>query len=93
MYAFDATTGRTLWVSDDVGAFNSDSTLVANGVVYSCSAKNGSVYALDATSGKTLWISPPADGQIFTMPAVANGMVFLASGSQGGPVYAFRLPA
>ncbi|GAC1350838.1 MAG: hypothetical protein NVSMB27_37220 [Ktedonobacteraceae bacterium] len=92
VYAFDAMTGQALWVSDDVGAFDSDSTLVANGVVYSCSAENESVYALDATTGKTLWVSPPANAQIATTPAVANGMVYLASGSNGGPVYAFRLP-
>ncbi len=64
--------------------------MVANGVVYVCSAGNNSVYALDAATGRPLWASPPANNQIFTTPAVADGVVYIAS--EDGALYAFYLP-
>ncbi len=90
MYAFDAATGDQRWVSGSIGAYNSDSPVVANGVVYGCSAGNNSVYALDAATGRPLWASPPANNQIFTTPAVADGVVYIAS--EDGALYAFYLP-
>ena len=35
VYAFNATTGVSLWASDSIGAYNDDSPEVANGVLYS----------------------------------------------------------
>ncbi len=64
--------------------------MVANGVVYVCSAGNNSVYALDAATGRPLWASPPANNQIFTTPAVVDGVVYIAS--EDGALYAFYLP-
>jgi outer membrane protein assembly factor BamB len=93
VYAFDAITGRTRWRSNPIGAFNADPPMVANGVVYSCSAGDNSVHALDASSGRELWVSPPTEGQLFTTPAVANGVVYIASQDRDGKVYAFRLPS
>ena len=90
--AFHAKTGQQLWVSDIIGAYDADSIMVANSVLYVGSMGNNCMYALDAATGKTLWRSPLTHGQIFATPAVVNGMVYLASGDRAGTIYAFRLP-
>ena len=90
----DATTGKPRWFTDTIGAYNGESPLIANGVVYVCaiSLSQSWVYALDAATGRTLWVSPPFSGQTFTSPVVADGVVYAAIGSMDCTVYAFHLP-
>jgi outer membrane protein assembly factor BamB len=92
IYAFDALSGALRWVSESVGAYNDDSPLVANGVIYVCSSGHYTLYALDATSGRVLWTSPASGDQTFTMPAVADGVVYVSAGNRNVRVYAFHLP-
>ena len=55
----DATTGKPRWFTDTIGAYNGESPLIANGVVYVCaiSLSQSWVYALDAATGRTLGLS------------------------------------
>ena len=77
MYAFNATTGETLWTAPTGGS--ESSPVVAGSVVYIGSGNN--FYALDATTGATLWtaIGPPGGdlGELFGPPAAGNGIVYV----------------
>lgn len=80
IWAFDATTGATLWnvglsVSNIVG-----SPTVADGVVYATSTED-QVVALDAKTGTKIWDAKPQGGSsgFYSAPAVSGGLVFVTS--------------
>jgi len=89
LYAFDAVTGHTRWVSSPIGGVIDSSPTVANGVVY-IGSYDRKLYAFDATTGHTLWVSFPTGDAIFSSPTVANGVVYI--GSYDRKLYAFHLP-
>ena len=79
LYAFNATTGATLW--SVVAGIGGGSPTVANGVVY---VSGDRLYAFDATSGAQLWSATTGAGG--EPPAVANGVVYVT----GDRLYAFN---
>jgi outer membrane protein assembly factor BamB len=84
LYAFNATTGASLWGVNTGGAVES-SPAVVGGVVY-VGSDNGHLSALDAGSGALLWTAATGS-PIFSSPAVAGGVVY--AGSYDGNLYAF----
>ena len=92
LYAFEATTGKKLWVAlnttapSDRGSFIYSTPMVVNGVVYIGSTDHH-LYALDARTGKILWTGATGDA-IFSSPAVVNGVVYI--GSDDHKLYAFN---
>ena len=85
LYAFDAVSGQTRWVSDaHTSPFGSVLTAaVVNGIVYVC-LLDRRLYAFDAASGQLRWTSP-AGNAVFSSPIVVNGVVYVTDPS----VYAF----
>ena len=88
LYAFTATTGKTLWTASTGSYIDSSSPAVANGVVYVGSADH-KLYAFTTTTGKPLWTASTG-AAIDSSPAVANGVVYV--GSADHKLYAFHLP-
>ena len=86
-YAFDATTGKTLWETPSLQgvAFDSSPTVV-NGVVY-VGADDGSLYGLSAITGQIL-SQTLTNGAIDSSPEVVDGIVYV--GSDDGRVYALE---
>ncbi|HTQ53140.1 MAG TPA: PQQ-binding-like beta-propeller repeat protein [Bryobacteraceae bacterium] len=76
LYAFDALTGRRLWVAPtgDKTYHIQPTPAVANDVVYAGSYDG--LYAFDAATGKLRWTALP-DGSIESL-TVANGVVYEA---------------
>jgi outer membrane protein assembly factor BamB len=87
LYALDAATGQTRWVSDQHGftsTANGPTPAVANGMVYSCFPDNR-LYAFDALTGKLRWVSQ-ASNAVDDSPTIVNGVIYLTG---NGSVYAF----
>jgi outer membrane protein assembly factor BamB len=91
LYAFDISTGKTVWGPIDLGssgifaAATYDSgrvfTLNGTGVLQAFSAKNGSL----------LWATQITSQYSFSSPPTAlNGLVYTGAAGFGGTVYAFR---
>jgi len=85
VYAFDATTGRIVWMTPTKDIIYS-SPAVANGVVYVGSA-DFNVYALNASSGHVLWTFRTG-GIVGSSPTVVNDVVYI--GSADSKVYALN---
>jgi serine/threonine protein kinase len=85
VYAFDASTGRIVWMTPTKDTIYS-SPAVANSVVYIGSADN-KVYALNASSGHVLWTFQTG-GVVGSSPTVVNGVVYI--GSADNKVYALN---
>jgi outer membrane protein assembly factor BamB len=64
--------------------------IVANGVVYAGSGKDGFLKAFAASTGAPLLSVQPTGGPIFATPTVANGRLFVATWD--GHVVAYGLP-
>jgi len=82
LYAFDAATGKTRWISDPyraVAATGSvDSTpAVVNGVVYVC-LQDRKLHAFAADTGTFKWVAP-VDNTLSSSPTVFNGVVYASS--------------
>ncbi len=95
--ALDIFTGRLIWQTADptVGAFDSGSVSVANGVIYAGS-QSGSMYALDAATGKVLW-SFASGGTVIDGPSIVDGVLYWGSGysnpgTSNNKLYAFSIP-
>ena len=89
LYAFDAATGKTRWISDPYRAVASsgsvDSTpAVVNGVAYVC-LQDRKLHAFDADTGISRWVAP-VDNTLSSSPTVFNGVVYASSSDS---VYAF----
>lgn len=76
VYAYDATTGNRLWISQTIGNLILSAPTISNGVVY-VGSEDTFVYALNASTGARLW-RHQLGGPIDASPVVANGMVFAA---------------
>jgi outer membrane protein assembly factor BamB len=76
VYAFDATSGKSLWKVAASTAFQAGPA-VADGHVF-VGGEDGVLHALDATSGQSIWTRSLV-GQIGlnAAPAVANGVVYV----------------
>lgn len=85
-YALDASSGSSLWRSQQTGNSIVSTPAIANGVIY-VGSNDGSVYAFSASDGSTLW-SYATGGAIASSPAVVNGVVYI--GSNDGYVYALQ---
>jgi outer membrane protein assembly factor BamB len=85
VWAFDASSGASLWSFATGGAVRSSPAIV-DGVVYAGSS-NGSVYAIDAATGTEIW-SFATGGDVTASPLVVDGLVFV--GSRGGTFYALE---
>jgi outer membrane protein assembly factor BamB len=77
IYACDALTGKTLWLSDLIngGVDTNSSPTVANGIVYIGSGQGGLV-AFDAATGHKRWVTASTAGSTGSSPTVANGVVY-----------------
>jgi hypothetical protein len=95
--ALDVKTGRILWQTPDptVGARDSGSLSVANGVLYAGSFDSaGHMYAMSAATGQILW-SYASGGSVLGAPAIVNGTLYWGSGYRrsntgNNKLYAFR---
>ena len=96
--ALDVSTGRILWQTPDptVGAIDTGSVSVANGVMYAGSY-SGQMCALNAETGKILWTFD-SGGSVIDGPSIVNGFLFWGSGYRRIPpgignnkLYAFTL--
>src|SRR2546427_2818133 len=85
MYAFDAKTGKILWVHDANDGVGS-SPAVANGIVY-VGSDDDNLYAFNARTGVTVWIYTTG-GPVWSSPVVANGVVYV--GSHDNSLYALN---
>jgi eukaryotic-like serine/threonine-protein kinase len=91
LYAYDAATGKQLWVGP-TGAPIGSAPAIANGVVY-VGSLDGLLYAFNASGcgGKAtcqpLWVGATTD-TIASAPTIANGVVYV--GSDDHKVYAFN---
>ena len=87
VYAFDASTGATIWSASNLGGVSLPS--LANGALYvgsvsgSLGSASGSLVALDATTGATLWTTATgvSDGTPAPSPAVSHGVVYISDGA------------
>ncbi|HZU01780.1 MAG TPA: PQQ-binding-like beta-propeller repeat protein [Ktedonobacteraceae bacterium] len=87
LYAFNATTGATLWVTSLSTSWINTTVAVAGGIVYvGCDDSN--LYALNASTGAILWAKNANNSFVFSSPAVANGILYL--GTDNGTFYAFN---
>jgi outer membrane protein assembly factor BamB len=90
LWAFDAVTGQTRWVTDAPksivpGLTGSPSTVaVVNGVVYFC-LQDGKLYAFNAFTGSPRWNST-ADDFIMSSPTIVDGTIYVTGINA---VYAF----
>jgi outer membrane protein assembly factor BamB len=84
VFAFQATTGKTLWAAKTPFGCYNNSTAVANGVVYIAST-DGNVYALNASNGSFLWTFGNGSSTFSFEPTVANGIVYVPS--NGSDIY------
>jgi outer membrane protein assembly factor BamB len=85
LYAFDATTGASVWTYPTGSRIESAPTVV-NGVVYTGN-ENGNLIALNAATGGLIWgVLIPNDGT-YASPTVVNGVVYI--GGINGNVDAF----
>lgn len=92
LYAFDASTGALLWISDK---YHGNSPVVTNGIVYlgtEGSPYGPGVIALKADTGAFLWNFQTQDA-IFNSPAVAYGTVYLQAGYNSYDNYLYALDA
>lgn len=87
LYAFNANTGTTLWVTPLSAAWINTTAAVAGGVIY-VGSDNGKLYALNASTGAILWTSTANNSFVDSSPAVANGIVY--TGTDNGTFYAFN---
>jgi polyvinyl alcohol dehydrogenase (cytochrome) len=96
--ALDVATGNILWQTADptVGAIDTGSVSVANGVMYAGSY-SGQMYALDTKTGKILW-NFASGGTVIDGPSIVDGALYWGSGYRSIPpgignnkVYAFTL--
>lgn len=95
--ALDAQTGKLLWQTADptLGARDSGSVSVANGVLYAGSLDAaGHMYALNTATGQILW-SFASGGSVLDAPSIVNGVLYWGSGYRRGhtgnnKVYAFQ---
>jgi polyvinyl alcohol dehydrogenase (cytochrome) len=94
--ALDVASGKILWQIADptVGAIDTGSVSVANGVMYAGSY-SGQMYALDTSTGQILW-NFASGGSVIDGPSIADGVVYWGSGYRNIPpgignnkVYAF----
>lgn len=76
--AFDAVSGKVLWMHDLIGGTAFASVVYANGVAY-LGLSNGDFYAFDAKSGNQL-LKLAAPDAIAGGPSVANGVVYVPWG-------------
>jgi polyvinyl alcohol dehydrogenase (cytochrome) len=92
----DVASGKILWQIADptVGAIDTGSVSVANGVMYAGSY-SGQMYALDTSTGQILW-NFASGGSVIDGPSIADGVVYWGSGYRNIPpgignnkVYAF----
>jgi polyvinyl alcohol dehydrogenase (cytochrome) len=96
--ALDVATGKILWQIPDptVGATDTGSVSVANGVMYAGS-NSGQMYALDTRTGKILW-NFASGGSVIDGPSIVDSTLYWGSGYRNIPpgignnkVYAFAL--
>ena len=94
--ALDVSTGNLIWQTPDptIGAIDSGSVSVANGVMYAGSM-SGWMYALDAATGEVLW-SFASGGSVADGPSIVDGVLYWGSGytNTGGAntkLYAFSI--
>ena len=96
--ALDVATGRILWQTPDptVGAIDTGSVSVANGVMYAGS-NSGQMYALDTRTGRILW-NFASGGSVIDGPSIVDSTLYWGSGYRNIPpgignnkVYAFAL--
>src|SRR5260221_8498384 len=91
-FAFDATSGRTLWTAD-VGHWPTDDSVgigagpaVIGGVVVA-GGGDAAYYGLDAAAGFLLWrhdLDAGPGGFAWASPLVANGRAYVGVASEGG---------
>jgi outer membrane protein assembly factor BamB len=74
VYAYDASTGKRLWISGKIGNMILSAPTIANGVVY-VGSEDSYVYALNASTGARLW-RHQFGGPIYASPIVVNGTVY-----------------
>ncbi len=74
VYAYDASTGKRLWISGKIGNMILSAPAIANGVVY-VGSEDSYVYALNASTGARLW-RHQFGGPIYASPVVVNGTVY-----------------
>ena len=92
VYAFNSTSGRRIWKSEDfLGGEIRSSPAVNNNIVF-VGSTNGTFYALDASTGKRIWSLTLGDG-IWASPTIANNTVYIASlnATAAGTVYALTI--
>ena len=85
LYAFNATTGKTLWTAS-TGAGIGSSPAVASGVVY-IGCDDHKLYAFNAITGEPLWTVSTGD-RVGSSPTVTGGVVYV--GSWDHSFYAFN---
>jgi outer membrane protein assembly factor BamB len=85
VYAYNAATGKRLWISSAIGDLVLSTPTVANNVVYAGS-QDAAVFALDAQTGARLW-RHQLGGPIYSSPVVANGVLYagIASNPSAAP--------
>ena len=83
VYAFNASTGASVWTAHTGDWIYSNPT-VWNGIVF-VGAADGKLYAFDAASGSTLWTTAALN--IIESPSIADGLAYV--GASDGHLYAF----
>jgi outer membrane protein assembly factor BamB/tRNA A-37 threonylcarbamoyl transferase component Bud32 len=87
LYAFNANTGGTLWVTPLSTSWINITVAVAGGIVY-VGTDDGKLNALNASTGAILWTSTANNVFVNSSPALANGIVYI--GTDNGTFYAFN---
>jgi len=85
LYAFNANTGGTLWVTPLATSWINATVAVAGGIVYA-GTDDSRLYAVNASTGTILWAMNANNNFVDSSPAVANGIVY--AGTDNGTFYA-----
>ncbi len=85
LYAFDSSTGETVWATPIQGGFWDSSPVLVDSTIYICSWE-GSVLAIDCLNGDILWTSP-AGGTITATLSYHDGFLFGGVEQPVGPFF------
>jgi outer membrane protein assembly factor BamB len=76
MYAFNAVSGRQLWVTGTGSDGNFNEVTVANGIVYDDTSLGGTLYAFSAANGQLLWSALAPGCCLIGAVTVAGGLAY-----------------
>jgi outer membrane protein assembly factor BamB len=91
LYAFDLTTGQTVWGPIDIGSSGNFAPATYDaGRIFTLNGA-GILQAFSAKNGKLLWTTQITSQYSFSSPPTAlHGLVYTGAAGNGGTVYAFN---